>query len=67
MEKVRFGVVGVGNMGSQHARSLHSGLVKNATLAAICDVDEKKLCGFKKNSEATSSIFPTLGLCSTAD
>lgn len=48
MEKVRFGVVGVGNMGSQHARSLHSGLVKNATLAAICDIDQKKTRKFQK-------------------
>lgn len=48
MEKVRFGVVGVGNMGSSHSRSLFGGLVKNATLAAICDIDEKKLENFKK-------------------
>lgn len=48
MEKVRFGVVGVGNMGSSHARSLYSGAVKNATLAAICDVNETKLNNFKK-------------------
>ena len=57
MEKVRFGVVGVGNMGSQHARSLHSGLIKNATLAAICDVDEKKLCGFKKEFGSDVKYF----------
>ena len=48
MEKVRFGVVGVGNMGSSHSRSLFGGLVKNATLAAICDIDENKLENFKK-------------------
>ncbi|MGN1094425.1 MAG: Gfo/Idh/MocA family protein [Candidatus Neoclostridium sp.] len=48
MEKVRFGVVGVGNMGSSHSRSLFGGLVKNATLAAICDIDENKLNNFKK-------------------
>ena len=48
MEKVRFGVVGVGNMGSSHSRSLFGGLVKNATLAAICDIDENKLEKFKK-------------------
>ena len=48
MEKVRFGVVGVGNMGSSHSRSLFGGLVKNATLASICDIDENKLENFKK-------------------
>ena len=48
MEKVRFGVVGVGNMGSSHSRSLFGGLIKNATLASICDIDENKLENFKK-------------------
>ena len=57
MEKVRFGVVGVGNMGSQHARSLHSGLVKNATLAAICDIDQKKLENFKKEFGSDVKYF----------
>ena len=57
MEKVRFGVVGVGNMGSQHARSLHSGLVKNATLAAICDIDQKKLENFKKEFMAAGNAI----------
>jgi predicted dehydrogenase len=41
MDKVRFGIVGVGNMGMYHARYFDS--VENATLAAFCDVDATKL------------------------
>ena len=37
MEKVRFGIVGMGNMGSSHAAYLNS--VPRAVLAAVCDVD----------------------------
>lgn len=48
MEKVRFGVVGVGNMGSAHARSLAQGLVKNGTLAAVCDINPAKIQAIKK-------------------
>ena len=34
MDKVRFGVVGIGNMGSSHCKWLDGGDVKNAVLAA---------------------------------
>lgn len=43
MGEVRFGIVGVGNIGSMHARSLAGGLVKGARLAAICDINPEKL------------------------
>jgi len=43
MEKVRFGIIGVGNMGSGHAKSLAKGLVKDAALAAICDINPDKM------------------------
>lgn len=43
METVRFGIVGHGNMGSHHARSLKAGLIEDATLGAICDTDPAAL------------------------
>ncbi len=46
MDKVRIGVIGVGVMGSYHANELKDGKVKGAELAAVCDVDEKKLENF---------------------
>ena len=43
MEKVRFGVIGIGNMGSSHAQNLYDGLIENAQLTAVCDIDENKI------------------------
>lgn len=43
MKHVRFGVVGIGNIGSMHARNLYEGRIKNAVLGALCDIDEEKL------------------------
>lgn len=43
MDKVRIGIVGVGNMGRAHARYLLDKKVANAELTAICDSDPEKL------------------------
>lgn len=43
MDKVRVGIIGVGNMGSSHARQLAKGEVPGAELAAICDFNPGKL------------------------
>ncbi len=40
--KVRFGVIGVGNMGAAHSRWLKQGKGRGATLGAICDIDPAK-------------------------
>lgn len=40
MDKVRFGIVGLGNMGSIHARSMKD--VPGAELGAVCDLDAEK-------------------------
>lgn len=38
MTMVRFGIVGVGQMGRNHLKVLHSGEVKGAVVTAVCDV-----------------------------
>ena len=43
MEKVRFGIIGVGNMGSVHAKNFLAGKVENGVLTAICDLKPGKL------------------------
>lgn len=43
MEKVKFGIIGVGNMGLGHLKSFSDGKVKNGTVTAIADLNEKKL------------------------
>ncbi len=42
MEKVRFGIIGVGNMGSSHAKKLLAGEGENAVLSAVCDLNPAK-------------------------
>lgn len=42
MEKVRFGIIGIGNIGTVHARYLLAGTVPDAILSAVCDSDEQK-------------------------
>lgn len=43
MEKVRFGIIGVGNMGSSHAKKFLGGKVENGVLTAICDLKKERL------------------------
>ncbi|MDE7192275.1 MAG: Gfo/Idh/MocA family oxidoreductase [Clostridia bacterium] len=42
----RLAVVGIGRMGSRHARNIAKGAIKGAKLAAVCDVDSQKLKDF---------------------
>ncbi|HEY3376120.1 MAG TPA: Gfo/Idh/MocA family oxidoreductase [Armatimonadota bacterium] len=43
MNNVRIGVIGIGGMGGFHVNNLLQGKIKRATLAAVCDIDEKHL------------------------
>ena len=40
MKKLKIGVIGVGNMGSYHAKNLYEQKVDGASLYALCDNDE---------------------------
>lgn len=57
MEKVRYGIIGYGNMGSVHCANLAGGKVTNAELTAICDINPKKL-------EAAKAKHPGVALFS---
>ena len=43
MDDVRIGIIGIGGMGSHHARYLLDGKVRGATLTAVCDVGAERL------------------------
>lgn len=43
MQKVKVGIIGVGNMGSSHFRFFMDNRVPNMELTALCDVDESKM------------------------
>lgn len=46
---IRFGIVGIGNMGSVHAKEIDQGNITNAKLEAVCDIDPKRLEWAKEN------------------
>lgn len=48
MEKLRYGIVGVGNMGSAHAKNFMAGKVEEGVLGALCDIDEAKRAACKE-------------------
>ena len=49
MEKIRFGIIGVGNQGSHYATKLFAeGEIENGVLTAICDTNPKKLESLKE-------------------
>jgi predicted dehydrogenase len=60
MDKVRFGVIGLGNMGAGHCRFISSGQVPGAVLTAACDGNEANV---KKVREA----FPDVKCFAKAD
>ena len=46
---VRFGVIGMGNMGTSHAKSFLDGEIRGMQLTAVADIKEEKLAWSKEN------------------
>ena len=42
MDKVRYGIVGIGKQGSRYAQFIYKGLDKNGVLAAVCDASKER-------------------------
>lgn len=42
MNKVRMGIIGIGNMGTAHCRNIYEGKVPGMELAAVCDISESR-------------------------
>lgn len=43
MQKIKIGIIGVGNMGKSHAQHIMEGNTPHVELAALCDIDGEKL------------------------
>ncbi len=52
MEKVRFGIIGVGNMGAHHAKDLLRGKIDNGVLTAVCDLKPERTANVKSMPNA---------------
>ncbi len=61
MDKVRFGIVGCGNMGTGHANNFLAGKIENAYITAVCDTNSKKFEFFKEKFGDSISYFCDAG------
>ncbi|MGI6269131.1 MAG: Gfo/Idh/MocA family protein [Candidatus Howiella sp.] len=43
MDTVRFGIIGLGNMGTGHIKNFLSGRIHGGKITAVCDIDKAKL------------------------
>lgn len=57
MEKVRLGIIGIGNMGTTHSKSLTEGLVPEMELTAVADRKESRRAWCKENLPESVTIF----------
>ena len=55
MDKVRLGIIGVGGMGSGHAKQVLDGQIPRCELVAVCDVDPERLKAYPKQKQFSSS------------
>lgn len=60
MKEVRLGIIGIGNMGHTHAKNVFDGKIERLKLAAVCDIDSKKL-------EKAKEEFPGVLIFDDAD
>ncbi len=60
MKAIRIGIIGIGNMGTQHARYLRAGTVRDAELIAVCDINPARREWARQN-------FPGIEVFETAD
>lgn len=51
MANIRTAVIGIGNMGTAHARTLYEGRIEGMSLSAVCDISDARL-------DACSTMFP---------
>ncbi len=67
MEQVRFGLIGVGNMGSAHARMLASGAIRGAVLTAVADIDPDRIARLRGELPDAVQYFDTATALMDAD
>lgn len=57
MNKVRIGIIGIGNMGSAHALSIFGGKIDGMELTAVCDTDPSRLQWAKETFGSSVALY----------
>ena len=57
MEKVRLGILGIGNQGTSYSKKILEGKCPEIDLVAICDRNPKRIQWAKENLEAPITYF----------
>lgn len=52
MEKMRLGIIGMGNMGSGHFRNVLAGKCPSVTVTAVCDINPDRLVGVPQQDQS---------------
>ena len=58
MEKVRLGIIGIGGMGTEHAKGLLAGNVPEIRLTAVADIRPARLAYAREHFPADVRCFP---------
>ncbi len=67
MDTVKFAVIGIGNMGSSHAKNLYDGKINNAVLKAVCDINPEKINWAKENLHNIDVFTDYMDMLKNAD
>lgn len=59
MEKVRIGIIGIGNMGGAHAKNIFDGACPELTLTAVADINPERLKWAEESFGKSVSVFNT--------
>lgn len=57
MSNLRYAIIGIGNMGSAHARALFNKEIENASLTAVVDISEERLKWAKETFDASVKLY----------
>lgn len=57
MDKIKLGIIGYGNMGSSHCRSIMSGLCPEVELAAVADISPERLEAAQRELPESTAKF----------
>ena len=59
MEKIKLGIIGIGNMGSNYATKVANGECPDFQLVAVADTNPKRLEWARENLKGSMSLFDT--------